>query len=228
MSKCGDDAPSSQKVGERSRSGSLPDYYSTVASDILRLCRPSDRGLWVDIGSGEGPVARALAERCGARIVLVDPNAEALRTAREKAVADGCANRIETVQGEAERLPLRGSSVDVVVSRGSIYFWDDQPAGLAEVYRILRPGGQAMIGGGLGSEYPQWARREFIRRRHENVRQKGPEAYERFLRLRRPETFTKWASDAGLPDFEVIGEGGRPPEDPEAGLGIWLRFARQE
>ncbi|MFO7947899.1 MAG: class I SAM-dependent methyltransferase [Armatimonadota bacterium] len=228
MSKHGDNAESTNDKRERSASGSLPDYYPAVASDILRLCRPTGDGLWVDLGSGEGPVALGLAECCSACIVLVDPNGEALAAAREKAVAAGHVGRIETLQGRAEMLPLCDRSVDVVVSRGSIYFWDDQARGLAEVYRILRPGGQAMIGGGLGSEYPLWARQEFIRRRHENVRKRGPEAYERFLRLRCPETFMKWAHDAGLHDFEVIGEGGRPPEDPKAGLGIWLRFERQE
>ncbi len=213
--------------GERSDSGALPDYYPFVAEDILRLCAPDDDGVWVDLGCGGGPVALALAERCRAQMILVDPNDEALASARESAEERGFGDRIDTMQGRAEELPLPDRSVDLVVSRGSIYFWDDQPKGLSEVYRVLREGGQAMIGGGLGRDYPEWARREFIKRRHEGVRTKGPEAYERFLRLRDPETFAGWAREAGLSEFEVVGEGGRPAENPRAGLGIWLRFERK-
>ncbi|MFW6437672.1 MAG: class I SAM-dependent methyltransferase, partial [Armatimonadota bacterium] len=205
------------RQGERSDSGALPDYYPFVAEDILRLCNPDHEGVWVDLGCGGGPVAFALAERCRAQMILVDPNDEALATARESATEKGFGDRIETMQGRAEALPLADRSVDLVVSRGSIYFWDDQPKGLSEVYRVLREGGQAMIGGGLGRDYPEWARQEFIKRRHEGVRSKGPEAYERFLWLRAPETFAAWAEEAGLPEFEVIGEGGRPAENPKAG-----------
>jgi len=192
----------------------------------MRLCRPREDGLWLDLGAGEGPVALALAECCEARIILVDPNDEALAVARDAAGERRCADRIETMRGRAEELPLADRSVDLVVSRGSIYFWDDPPRGLAEVYRVLREGGQAMIGGGMGSNYPQWARQEFIGRRHKGVRSKGAEAYERFLSLRDPDTFAAWAREAGLSEFEVIGEGGKPPEDPRTGLGIWLRFER--
>jgi len=47
-------------------------------------------------------------------------------------------------------MPLPSESVDLVFSRGSIFFWDDPAQGLQEVYRVLRPGGEAMIGGGRG------------------------------------------------------------------------------
>ena len=213
---------------ERSGSGALPDYYPFVAEDILRLCNPEDDGVVVDIGSGEGPVALALAERCRAHMILVDPSDDALASARESAVQKGCGDRIRTMRGRAEELPLADGSVDLIFSRGSIYFWDDQPRGIAEAYRVLREGGKAMIGGGLGRDYPRWARQEFIRRRHEGARSKGREAYERFLRLRDPATFEQWAREAGLPDFDVVGEGGMPAENPQAGLGIWLRFDKRE
>ncbi|MEA3399614.1 MAG: class I SAM-dependent methyltransferase [Armatimonadota bacterium] len=226
MTEGGHNPPRSDDGGERFRKGPLPDYYPAVAADVLRLCRPRDGGIWLDLGAGKGPVALALAERCQARIVLMDPDAEALAAACESVCAKGQMSRIGVLCGRAEELPLADRSVELVVSRGSIFFWDDQPGGLAEIYRVLREGGQAMIGGGLGRDYPLWARREFIRWRHEGVRSKGPEAYERFLRLRSPETFTQWAREAGLPRFEVVGEGGQPPDDPRAGLGIWLRFGR--
>jgi hypothetical protein len=82
-----------------------------------------------------------------------------------------------------------------------------------------------MIGGGLGSGYPQWARQEFIRRQRESA--KSREAAREFAEARSPETFRRLAAEAGLPSFEVIGEGGLGPDDPNTGIGIWLRFMKE-
>ena len=83
-----------------------------------------------------------------------------------------------------------------------------------------------MIGGGLGSGYPQWARQEFIRRRRESA--KSPEEARQFAEARSPETFRSLATEAGLPSFEVVGEGGLTADDPKTGIGIWLRFTKEE
>jgi hypothetical protein len=84
-----------------------------------------------------------------------------------------------------------------------------------------------MIGGGLGTAYPVWARREFIARRRASVAAKGPEAMRKFVDARSPATFNRLAVEAGLHRFEVLGSGGLDPEDPDTGIGIWLRFAKE-
>ncbi len=192
----------------------------------MRYCAPKD-GVWVDLGSGSGPLALALARMTKSVLVLVDPNREALSRALVEAAKSGLEDRFVAVVGTAEDIPLADTSVDLVVSRGSVFFWKDRPAGLREVRRILRPGGKAMVGGGLGSTYPLWARQEFIRRRHESVRKQGPDAMRAFREARSPDTFTRWAKEAGLTDFEVRGDGGVPADDPRAGLGVWLLFGRE-
>jgi len=207
----------------------LPDFYPYVAADILEDCRPR-KGIWVDLGSGSGGVGLALAlanssAAAGSTIVLVDPDAGALSEGLRKARGKGLGHRVVAVVGKAESMPLPDCSVDLVVSRGSIFFWDDQGKGLQEVYRVLRPGGEAMLGGGRGKNYPDWARRQCTRRRQGNMNPNS-EAAKRFRRLRSPETFRKWAEQAGLPDFKVIGQGGLNPDDPRAGKGIWLRLSK--
>ncbi len=203
----------------------LPDFYEHVARDVIRYCRPRE-GVWVDLGSGAGPVARALAHTSRSVLVLVDPDSRALSEALAEAEGSGLQDRFAAVVGTAEHMPLADSSVDLVVSRGSVFFWQDRPAGLREARRILRPGGKAMIGGGLGSTYPRWARQEFIRRRRENVHREGPDAVRAFDEARSPRTFTKWARAAGLRDFEVKVEGALLADDPRTGLGIWLLFGK--
>jgi ubiquinone/menaquinone biosynthesis C-methylase UbiE len=224
--------PKSPYPGEPAASRSqLPDHYPFVAADLLAYCRPQP-GIWVDLGSGSGGVALALAvaeDTKGSKstLVLVDPNADALSEGLRSARAKGLGNRVVAVIGTAEKIPLPSDSADLVVSRGSIFFWRDPVKGVQEVYRVLRPGGKAMIGGGVGSKYSEWARQEFARRRQGSMKPDSEEA-KRFAKLRSPETFRRWAKDAGLADFQVSGEGAVRADDPHAGLGVWLRFAKQE
>ena len=209
----------------------LPDLYPYVASDILEWCKP-EAGIWVDLGAGSGGVALAVASAenhaaSRSTIIVLDPDANAVSEALRKGREKGLGNRLVAVLGVAERMPLPDNSVDLVFSRGSIFFWDDQAQGVREIHRVLRPGGKAMIGGGRGSKYPEWARRELARRRQGSRNPDSPQAKE-FARLRDPRTFRQWAKDAGITHFEVVGQGALPADDPRASAGVWLRFTKRE
>ena len=204
----------------------LPDFYGTVAEEILFECHPLE-GVWLDLGAGSGGVGLALAKRTISTIVLIDPTEDALQKALEKARRIGLGKRVVAIKSRAEAIPLSDNCMDLVVSRGSIFFWDDRVQGLREAYRILCRGGVAMIGGGLGASYPKWARQQFTRRRHEEARKRGTDAYRRFKEARSPQTFRRLAEEAGLQDFEIAGDGVPDPDSPQAGLGIWLRFRKE-
>ena len=206
----------------------LPDYYKTVARDVIAFCGSSGGRVWVDLGSGPGGLGLALLEKMHeALMVLMDPDAEALCCALDAAQQRGVVSRAVAVVGSAESIPLPDESVDVVISRGPFFYWRDRAQGLREIWRVLRPGGRAMIGGGLGSEYPQRARQDFIGRMRESAAAKGPKAVREFVEPRRPETFRRLAVEAGLPAFEVVGEGFLGPDSPNTGIGIWLRFTKE-
>lgn len=202
----------------------LPSRYEYVAQDVLRLCQPT-RGFWVDLGAGRGGLALALVEAVGNPVVMVDPNAEALAEGLTAARDKGLAEKLTAVVGKAEALPFPDGTVDLLVSRGSIFFWDDPAKGLQEVCRVLRPGGHAYIGGGAGSGYPKDAVENLIGGRRDNLQGDEAEKWRRFVQLRRPEQMRAWAEAAGLENFEVLGRGA-VEDDPRIGQGVWLRFKK--
>ena len=205
---------------------SLPSRYKYVVQDVLRHCKPN-KGFWVDLGAGKGPVALALIEAAGNPVVMVDPDKEAMAEGLQTARGKGVADRLSAVVGTAEDLPFPDNSVDLVVSRGSIFFWEDPVKGLQEVYRVLRPGGKAYIGGGAGSGYPETAARKLIQQRQEKMKGEEAEKWKRFVDLRRPEQMHQWAKDAKLPDYQVMGKGAISAEDPRVGQGVWLLIQKK-
>jgi len=89
----------------------------------------------VDIGCGDGYHLRFFD---GARSVLgVEPYAPLV----QRAQADG----LPVVAGEAARLPLASASVDLVHARTAYFFGKGCEPGLAEAWRVLRPGGALAI-----------------------------------------------------------------------------------
>ncbi len=205
---------------------SLPSRYGYVVQDMLKHCQPQ-KGFWIDLGAGQGQVALELIAATGNPVVMVDPDVKAmakgLAAAREKQVAD----RLFAVAGTAESLPFPDDSVDFVASRGSIFFWQDPVQGLREVYRVLRPGGKAYIGGGAGSGYPAEAVEQLIQGRKDRLQGEDAEKWQRFVALREPEQMRKWATEAGLVRFDVLGTGAISAEDPRVGQGVWLMFEKK-
>jgi SAM-dependent methyltransferase len=204
----------------------LPSRYQYVVQDMLKFCQPR-KGFWVDLGAGQGPVAMHLIEATGNAVVMLDPNRESLtkglELAREKKIED----RLSAVVGSAESLPFPDNTVDLVVSRGSIFFWDDPIKGLQEVHRVLRPGGKAYVGGGAGSGYPKSAVDKLIQERKEKLQGDEAEKWKRFVELRRPEQMRKWAEAAGLCEFQVFGQGALSADDEKVGQGVWLLFEKK-
>ena len=206
---------------------SLPDRFPYNVKDILNLCKP-EKGFWVDLGAGKGQLTIPLVEATDNPVVMLDPNADSLSQGLELAREKGLAHRLSAVVGVAENIPFPDNSVDLVVSRGSVFFWSDPVKGLQEVHRVLRPGGKAMIGGGAGSGYPKEAVEELIRIRKSNLEGEDAEKWKRFVELRRPEQMRQWAAQAKIPEFEVAGKGAISADDPKVGQGVWLRFTKQE
>ncbi len=205
---------------------SLPDRYPYVVKDVLKYCQP-EKGFWVDLGAGKAQLTIPLIEATKNPVVMLDPDVDGMKKGLAIAREKGLEDRLSAVVGVAEKMPFPDDSVDLLVSRGSIFFWDDPAKGLREVYRVLRPGAKAYIGGGAGSGYPKEAAEKLIQSRKSKTKGDDAEKWQRFIELRRPEQMKKWAQEAGLQDFQVMGEGAISAADARVGQGVWLLFEKK-
>ena len=129
-------------------------------------------------------------------MTLLDQSPHQLAPARAQA---GARRRARSCRGDAEELPFATDSADRYVSAGSIEYWPDPQRGIAEAYRVLRPGGIAMLVGPVLPGAP--ARRAGSRTRGCCSRPRSE--------------YRAWFAAAGFADVEVrplprTGTGGRP------------------
>jgi demethylmenaquinone methyltransferase / 2-methoxy-6-polyprenyl-1,4-benzoquinol methylase len=102
---------------------------------------PGDRVL--DVATGTGMVAAALAQRYGCSVVGLDQSPEMLAGARAKLDADPrLADRIELIRGEAESLPFANGEFDHLTFTYLLRYVDDPGATLRELARVTEPGGR--------------------------------------------------------------------------------------
>ncbi len=100
----------------------------------------------LDLGSGAGFDCFLAARRVGpgGKVIGVDMTPEMLEKARENARKGGFEN-VEFRLGEIENLPVADGCVDIVISNCVINLSPDKQKVFAEAFRVLRPGGRAMI-----------------------------------------------------------------------------------
>jgi SAM-dependent methyltransferase len=123
-----------------------------IARQFLDWMSPSDGLTWVDVGCGTGALSASILERCGpGSLIGIEPSPAFLALARNR-IADG---RARFEQGDAQALPIGDRTQDVVVSGLVLNFVPDRNLALAEMKRVVRPGGTVAFyvwdypGGGL-------------------------------------------------------------------------------
>ncbi len=106
---------------------------------VQQLRRPRPRSI-LDVGCGTGALAVRIAEALPrTRVVGCDFSSGMLRQAAARS------SGVEWVRGDAGHLPFADGSFDVVVSTEAFHWFPDQPAALAELHRVLVPGGRLLL-----------------------------------------------------------------------------------
>jgi ubiquinone/menaquinone biosynthesis C-methylase UbiE len=106
----------------------------------------------VDLGVGPGLLPLHIFKKIpNAKIVGVDPLIKMLEIANENVKEQG----FQTLIGKSERIPLKNNSVDIVVSRFSLTYWEQPKKSFIEISRVLKPGGRAILEC-LNKDFPKW------------------------------------------------------------------------
>ncbi|HEY4341049.1 MAG TPA: class I SAM-dependent methyltransferase [Steroidobacteraceae bacterium] len=126
-----------------------PDLHA--AREFAARSLPADAAV-LDVGTGAGHLSFTLAP-LARRVVALDPSAGMLATVRAAAAERGLA-QIETCEAPAAALPFAPASFDLVCTRYSAHHWLDIPPALAEMRRVVRPGGFVLVIDLLGDDHP--------------------------------------------------------------------------
>lgn len=107
----------------------------------------------LDVACGPGLVTAALAPHAH-EVVALDLTPEMLNKAQQRCAAAGLANVVFR-QGSAAELPFAAESFDAVVTRLSLHHFENPALPLAEMVRVLRPGGRFVVADVISSEDPE-------------------------------------------------------------------------
>jgi SAM-dependent methyltransferase len=127
--------------------------WSRLAGDIFLPWLAPPAGLrWVDVGCGNGAFTEMLAARCApAAVQGIDPSPEQVAYARARLPA----TTVRFDVGDAQALPYADGAFDAAVMALVIFFVPDPAQGVAEMARVVRPGGSVsayawdILGGGF-------------------------------------------------------------------------------
>jgi SAM-dependent methyltransferase len=184
--------------------------YPVIAQQIVDRCKIT-RGTCIDLGSGPAHLAIALARITDLNVFALDASEAMHSIAWENATVADLSGRVTPVTGDVHHMPFGDGFADLIVSRGSFFFWDELPSAFKEIYRVLKPGGRTYIGGGFGNA----ALKAEIAGR---MREKDPDwemGVEKRWKKCDAGNFRRILAEAGIPDYEII--------DDETGFWIVVK-----
>ena len=123
----------------------LGPFRARIAADVAAVTPEGARVL--EVGCGPGHLSTRLARRHGLEMtgLDLDPAMIARAQANTDRPPTGDQRRPEFLVGDVTALAFPDESFDLVVSTLSMHHWADPTSGLAEIGRVLRPGGRALI-----------------------------------------------------------------------------------
>jgi ubiquinone/menaquinone biosynthesis C-methylase UbiE len=188
--------------------------YPVIAEQIKQKTGITE-GVCVDLGCGGGYLGIALAKITNLTVNLFDLHPEMQIICERNILEHGLAGRATAVLGDVHDLPFLDQSMDLVISRGSIFFWDDLAKAFQEIYRVLAPGGKTLLGGGFGTP-------ELLAQITEKMKQiDGNTSWRESVRKRlgpsTKDNFSAMLEKAGIPDYKI----------EQSEIELWVIMSRE-
>ena len=166
--------------------------YASMAATIRTA---ADGATIVDVPSGGGVALRELDPVQDVTYVAVDIVPEMLQRVRAKAAVRGL-TQVQTVEADMRRLPLDDASADLVLSYSGLHMVADPEVAVAELARVLRPGGE-LTGSTFTADGTRRQRRLFASGERRGIPAPPQDAA----------VVHGWLEAAGLVDVDVRGRG---------------------
>jgi len=123
--------------------------FPAVARQIIETCDTS-AGICIEVGSGTALLSIELARQSAMTVYCLEKAPAMFHVGIRNIQKAGLMARIRPVAGDAHEIPFDDGFADLVVSRGSFHFWEDQARVLEEILRVLKKNGTGFVGGGFG------------------------------------------------------------------------------
>jgi ubiquinone/menaquinone biosynthesis C-methylase UbiE len=188
--------------------------YRLIAKQIVDDYQVT-QGLCLDAGCGRAQLDVELLKITDLQMIGLDIDPEAIVEAREAITKAGVGKRMSLVLGDVQDLPFKDHLFDLIVSRGSYPFWKDRVQGIKELYRVLKPGGVAFVGGGLGKYLPEEDKAK-LRAWHAKKLQEDQAAGKNDWKEYSVEDLREVAQKAGIERFELV------PDHCAPNRGGWI------
>lgn len=120
-----------------------PLFFEPYATEVAKRIDPDPVSIVLEIAAGTGRVTRHIRERIrpSAKLIASDISGDMLAVAKRKLSHLD----IDWQNIDAQQLPFSDNSIDLVVCCFGYMFVPDKPKAFAEVYRVLKPGGQILF-----------------------------------------------------------------------------------
>lgn len=112
---------------------------------VIKLVADTNPDSVLDIATGTGDLAINMTKTGATRIVGLDLSEGMLSVGRKKIDEKGLTGKIEMIQGDSEALPFEDNTFDAITVAFGVRNFEDLEKGLAEILRVLKPGGIFVI-----------------------------------------------------------------------------------
>lgn len=112
---------------------------------VVKLVKEQQPKMILDIATGTGDLAIAMADTDAEKIIGLDISSGMLDIGKEKINKKGLSSKIEMVLGDSENMPFEDNTFDAITVAFGVRNFENLKNGLKEILRVLKPGGVFVI-----------------------------------------------------------------------------------